>query len=198
MLVNVKDKSFDLVTSTLRYSFHVADSGDLIHDHFGSLVEPIRVQETEPHGWGGLETERRKEFPDSGRGDFRLPAFRIRHAGGTTVTQFKYAEHRIEKTKPALDGLTYCAGHNAETLVVTLKDDLAKLRVELTYVPYDRHDCITRSWKLFNDSGETVTLEKVGQAMDMDIKDWDMVYLMGDWASETQLVRRKVERGLQG
>ena len=199
-LVNVNAKSFDLITSALRYSFHVSDSGDLIHDHFGALVQPNPARELPPHGWGTLETERRKEFPDHGRGDFRQPAFHIRHADGRTVTHFKYAEHRMVIGKPELDAMPFCAGHMAETLIVVLKDEIAKLRVEITYCPYDRHDCITKSWKIFNDGDKPVTLERVGSGLDMEVKEegWEMMYLMGDWASEAQLVRRKVEKGTQG
>ncbi len=73
-----------------------------------------------------------QEYPSYGNPDLRSPAIQIKLANGTTVTDFRYYSHEIYKGKKELQGLpaTYVENEDeAETLEITLKDELAGLKV---------------------------------------------------------------------
>lgn len=72
-------------------------------------------------------------------------------ANGTTVTDFRYYSHEIYKGKKELQGLpaTYIENEDeAETLEITLKDELAGLKVVLSYTVFENYDAITRSCRI--------------------------------------------------
>ena len=82
-----------------------------------------------------------QEYPSYGNPDLRSPAVQIKLANGTTVTDFRYYSHEIYNGKKALQGLpaTYVENEDeAETLEITLKDELAGLRVILSYTVFKK------------------------------------------------------------
>lgn len=201
-----KDVVFCLSGPNVEYRFHVdGDNGDLVHDHFGSPTGTHRKRvDAQRHGWTGALHEARREFPDLGRGDFRLPAIRIRHGEGRghTTTAFKYKSHSIVNGKPQLDGLPHIFTRkdaDAQTLIIHLSDDIAKISIDLTYSIFPGQNTITRSFQVKNDGSNEVTIERAFSfSVDMEEEEWDMVYLSGDWAREGVQSRQRVHRGVQG
>ena len=187
---------------TVEYRFHVNAEGDLIHDHYGPPAPTLRDRdETNPKGWGLPICESLREFPDSGRGDFRIPSFHIRHASGTTVTHFKYKGHELLPGKPALDGLPATFGKlgEVETLVVKLADGVSKVEVELMYSLFAAQGAIVRSFRIINNSEGTIEIERASPfSLDLLGEEWDFIKLHGDWSKEAQLERTKVVHGIQG
>ncbi|TYJ58114.1 hypothetical protein B9479_001210 [Cryptococcus floricola] len=200
--IQVDGLNFTLSGPSVSYQFHVNDDGDLIHDYFGAFAaDPIRDLTEPGNGWRSPLAQHRREFPDQGRGDFRLPAFHIRHDSGSTVSQFVYEGHDIIEGKPALDGLpaTWGNASDVSTLQVYLVDQQSSLTATLSYSIFPDIGAITRSFKLKNEGEANVTLERaMSWSLDLPPDDWEMVQLSGDWASEGRAMRRPVYTGVQG
>jgi alpha-galactosidase len=77
--------------------FHVDhNSGDLVADHFGGAISDFTPPAVPwDAGWNAEMANDRREFPDFGRSDPRLPAIHIEHADGDTVSAFRYQSHNI-------------------------------------------------------------------------------------------------------
>ncbi|KAK7740599.1 hypothetical protein SLS62_011100 [Diatrype stigma] len=202
--VVVDGQEFALNGDGVSYRFHVNETtGDLISTHFGGPVtESVATPPLpEPNGWVGLPGRVRREYPDLGRGDFRVPAFQIRQSAGYTVSDFRYASHEIVPGKPALPGLpaTFGGEDDATTLVVRLYDSVSAVAANLSYSVFPRLDAVVRSVSITNEGAGNITLGKIASlSVDLPFEDLDMIELRGDWAREAQRVRRKVEYGTQG
>lgn len=195
--------SFALNGNSVTYRFHVdEDTGDLISDHFGgSATEDVLIESPQVNGWVGLPGRVRREYPDLGRGDFRVPAVRIRQSAGYTVSDLRYRSHDVVAGKPALPGLpsTFGTADEVTTLVIHMYDNYSSIAVDMSYSIFPRHDAIVRSVNITNQGEHNITIEKLASlSVDLPFADMDMIELRGDWAREATKVRRKVEYGTQG
>ncbi|KAF4975627.1 hypothetical protein FZEAL_7618 [Fusarium zealandicum] len=202
--IRVDGTSFALNGDNVSYRFHVDNTtGDLINDHYGGPVseDGITAEIGPVQGWVGLLGRVRREFPDHGRGDFRLPAFQIQQSSGTTVTDFRYRSHQVVKGKPGLPGLpsTFGDSEDVSTLVVHLYDNYSSIAADLTYSIFPKYDAIVRSVNITNQGNTTINLNKVSSwSIDLQHDDMDLIEIRGDWAREGMRLRRKVDFGTQG
>jgi alpha-galactosidase len=187
----------------MSYRFHVdEESLELVNDHYGGYVTEDSAESIPT--WGGSWTRnghRAREFPDVGKGDFRLPAVRIKQAQGYTMCNFQYQSHALIDGKPGLPGLPSLFDHaaRASTLVITLMDEHSSVSAELSYTVFPAHDAIARSVKILNNSDDTVVLEKLASfSIDLPYSDYDLIQLQGEWGRECNRIRRRVDYGLQG
>ncbi|KAI2871943.1 CAZyme family GH36 [Aspergillus niger] len=196
--------SFALNGDNVSYRFHVNSStGDLISDHFGGVVSGTIPSLVEPavNGWVGMPGRIRREFPDQGRGDFRIPAVRIRESAGYTVSDLQYVSHEVIEGKYALPGLpaTFGDAQDATTLVVHLYDNYSSVAADLSYSIFPKYDAIVRSVNVTNQGPGNITIEALASiSIDFPYEDLDMVSLRGDWAREANVQRSKVQYGVQG
>ncbi|KAM0347632.1 hypothetical protein ACHAPU_004645 [Fusarium lateritium] len=202
--IHVDGTSFALNGDNVSYRFHVDNTtGDLINDHYGGPVaeDTITAEIGPVQGWVGLLGRVRREYPDHGRGDFRLPAFQIQQASGTTVTDFRYKSHELVQGKPGLPGLpsTFGNSDDVSTLVVHMYDNYSSIAADLTYSIFPKYDAIVRSVNITNKGNSTINLKKVSSwSIDLQQENLDLIEIKGDWAREGMRVRRKVDFGTQG
>ncbi|KAL3449701.1 alpha-galactosidase C [Aspergillus insuetus] len=200
----VTDQSFALNGATASYNFHVdSDTGDLITDHFGAAVSPPLPSPVDPaiNGWVGLPGRVRREFPDEGRGDFRIPAIRIRQSAGYTVSDLQYDSHEVVSGKPALPGLPSTFGEEGDvsSLIVHLVDSVSNVEADLVYSVFPKYDAVVRSVNVTNRGDGSVSVEALASfSVDFPDEELDMISLRGDWAREATRQRRRVEYGVQG
>ncbi|KAF2963202.1 hypothetical protein GQX73_g10366 [Xylaria multiplex] len=195
--------SFSLSSSSISYRFHVDPwTLDLIHDHWGGYAaESVPELTGSTSGWGGPYTYRLREFPDSGRGDFRVPAIHIQHASGDTVSAFSYTGYEVQAGKPGLPGLpaTYGDEEDVSTLIVHLHDKHSAISADLYYSIFPEHNAIARSFRLTNKGNSTATILRASSwSIDTPNEELDLIDLRGDWAHEAQISRRSVGYGEQG
>ncbi|EAU37274.1 alpha-galactosidase C precursor [Aspergillus terreus NIH2624] len=202
--VVVNGTAFTLNGDHVSYRFHVDDAtGDLFSDHFGPRVSgnfPTEIV-SQVNGWVNTIGRVRREFPDQGRGDFRIPAIRIRQTAGYTVSELLYRSHTVIPGKPALPGLpaTFGSEEDVTTLVVHLYDEISEVAADLSYSIFPKYDAVVRSVNVTNQGAGNITIETLASlSVDFPYEDLDMVYLRGDWAREAHSERRKVEYGTQG
>jgi alpha-galactosidase len=142
-----------------------------------------------------------QEYPAFGNTDFRSPAYQVRQADGSTITDLAYRSHRIIKGKPELEGLpsTYVEREEeAETLELRLFDELIGLEAVLSYTVFSEHDAIARSVRFRNLGNEPLSLLRAMSAcVDLPASDYEMLHLAGDWARERGISRRRLAPGMQ-
>ncbi|MGY3766200.1 alpha-galactosidase [Vagococcus vulneris] len=209
---NSENKTFHLSNNSISYIMTIEEGGYLAHLYYGRKIKEYnglsdypRINRSFSPNLPG-STDRMysldtllMEYPGFGNGDFRQPAHMIYHKNGTQVTDFKYLTHEIVKGKPKLAGLpaTYTTRDDeAETLIITLIDELTQMTVDLLYTIFAAENVITRSSLFKNNGVDDVRLQKVA-SMSMDIAscDLDLIHFPGTWARERQLVREKISSG---
>lgn len=213
--INVSGTSFSLNTPSLSYRFHVSQAdpvpegspiplGELVHDHFGSpSTENVPDHDSRIATHAPKIKTSRRELGDLGRGDFRLPAIHLRHEDGKghTVSHFTYKSHEVLEGKPKLEGLPATWGKDGEvkTLRVKMVDERSGVEAVLSYSVFPSCDAIARSIRLENKGKAGVTIERLASwCTDMDVGEWEMVQLCGEWIREGRKVRRPVYPGTQG
>jgi len=174
----------------------------LISDHFGGPVDdftgPAAIY---PSGWSDGLTNVRREFPDVGRSDFRLPAIHISHADGNTVSAFTYQSNEINQGKPALPGLPATFGNSSDvtTLIVRLYDNYSDISAALSYSIFPKYNAIARSFQITNNGSAPISIERAASfSTDLPNLDLKMLELQGDWAHEMNRVIRSVDFGETG
>ncbi|RMZ69909.1 alpha-galactosidase 2 [Pyrenophora seminiperda CCB06] len=198
--INAAGTNFTLTADGMSYLFHVdTDTGDLISDHFGGpttdFTPPAKIN---PSGWVAGIGNARREFPDIGRGDFRLPAIHIEHADGDTVTAFRYQSHDIVDGKPGLPGLpaTYGEAGNVTTVIVHMYDNVSDVSAALSYSIFPRYNAIARSFSITNNGSNDIVIERASSfSTDFPNLELEMIEPYGDWSHEFQTVKRKIDYG---
>ncbi len=141
------------------------------------------------------------EYPVFGSPDLRNPALAIKYEDGSSITKLEYSSHKIIAGKPKLEGLPAIyteSDEEANTLIITLRDNLKNIDVELMYSVLEDYDVITRSVKVINQSDDKVKLESVLSAsLDFQYGDFDLMHSPGTWAYERVPQRVKVMNGKQ-
>ncbi|KAF1922739.1 glycoside hydrolase family 36 protein [Didymella exigua CBS 183.55] len=192
--------NFTLTGDDVSYLFHVnTASGDLVSDHFGApvtdFVPPAFIL---PWGWHDGKVNDRREFPDIGRGDVRLPAIHIEHSNGDTVSAFLYQSHEIVPGKPSIPGFPATYGNESDvtTLQVQLYDNVSDVGAVLSYSIFPKYNAIARSFKITNNGTSDIVIERAASfSFDFPNLDFEVIEPHGDWYHEMNTVRRKVDYG---
>jgi alpha-galactosidase len=208
-------QTFHLRTPSTSYIMQVIAGGMLAHVYWGRRLQAASWpgmrnghEDAAPPARADLgdrdfsPNTQPQEFPGYGTGDFRHPAYQARLANGTTVTELRYASHRIVAGKPGLEGLpaTYVEGDGeAATLEITLRDAQSGLVAVLSYTAFANHDAIARSVRFTNDGRAPLRLARAySAAVDFPHANFELLHLSGDWARERDIFRRRLEPGMQG
>ena len=209
---NKEQQVFHLCNNQISYLIEVEEHGYLAHLYFGKkinhysghyqYVRDMRsfgpYPEAADHDTFSLDTVM-LEYPGYGFGDFREPAYNFKLKDGSRITDFRYDSFEIVQGKCAIEGLPHLYTNQAteaETLIITLKDDVAQLRLKLNYTIYQDYATVIRSTTLINDSTETVEINQLAsQSLDFPNRSFELIHLNGAWARERQLTREKIEIG---
>lgn len=141
------------------------------------------------------------EYPVFGSPDLRNPALSLRYDDGSSITKLSYVKYEKISGKPQLEGLpaTYAeSADEAETLIITLRDEVKNVVVELYYSVFYGYDAITRSARIINCGDSTVSLEgAMSASLDFQYGGFDLLHLPGTWAYERVPERTAVIKGKQ-
>ena len=209
---NKEQQVFHLCNNQISYLIEVEEHGYLAHLYFGKkinhysghyqYVRDMRsfgpYPEAADHDTFSLDTVM-LEYPGYGFGDFREPAYNFKLKNGSRITDFRYDSFEIVQGKCAIEGLPHLYTNQAteaETLIITLKDDVAQLCLKLNYTIYQDYATVIRSTTLINDSAETVEMNQLAsQSLDFPNRSFELIHLNGAWGRERQLTREKIEIG---
>ena len=213
IIFNKENMLFHIKSNRTSYVMRVLETGHLINLYWGRKIKSNKIDyivKKRPCGSFLADLDNidalhleviSQEYPSYGNPDLRSPAIQIKLENGTTVTDFRYYSHEIYKGKKGLQGLpaTYVEKEDeAETLEITLKDELAGIRVVLSYTVFENYDAITRSCRVINNSNNNVEILRVLSAnVDFNSNEFDLIQLSGAWARERHMVRTPLRSGNQ-
>lgn len=209
---NEKLKTFTLETKKSSYQMKVDELGYLLHTWYGKKIDAnddlsdviLKVD----RGFSGnpYETMDRgysldvlpQEYSTYGNGDYRVSAIEVIHPDGSNVLDLKYQEHKIYRGKYALDGLPafFWNEEDGETLVITLKDTLTNIYIELYYGVLEKDDIITRAVRIVNDSKDKVSVNRaMSSCLDFIDGRFDCIHFYGKHAMEREFQRTSLSHG---
>lgn len=214
IIFHKQSKCFHLYNNEVSYIMRIMENGQLENLYYGKKIhdkedftyfhdEAMRSQMSVCIPEPGLLSMQytRQEYPSYGTGDYRSPAVTIAQENGSRIIDFKYAGHEIYSGKKEILPLpaTYVEGkEEAETLEVTLHDNVMDTDLILSYTIYEAYPVITRNTKFVHKGKEKIVLERAMSAsvefLDMD---YEMVQLSGGWSRERYVKNRKLEMGIQ-
>ena len=183
----------------LYYGKAIRDREDFSHLHEKTGRSNLVICVPEP---GKLSMQYvRNEYPSYGTGDFRSPAFRVLQKNGSRISDFKYVKHDVLKGKPSMFPLpsTYADNDDeAETLIITLKDDVTNTELKLYYTIYEEFPVITRHAEFIHNGDEEIFLERaLSFSAEFLDKDYEMLQFSGSWGRERFIKKRRLEQGVQ-
>ena len=205
-------KLFQLDTTNTTYVIGLTQEGYVGHVYYGDRLFGEAVStllRTEEPPFTPSKNLREKsafldffpmEYPTGGIGDYRESCLDVRNEAGSKASEILYFSHVITNGKPRLEGLPASFGNDDEvqTLVITCKDLVLGLSVELMYSVFEKEDVIVRSTHVTNEGSQTLRLEKVYSAcLDMDNENFELLNLHGSWARERHIQRRELAYGKQ-
>lgn len=142
----------------------------------------------------------RQAYPGFGTTDFRNPAYELRQANGSHISDFRYTGFRVSAGKPELEHLPHAyveAAEEADTLELSLADALTGVELTLLFTIYRRRNVIARSARFTNRGADSVCLERA-MSLCVDFPDHELVWTQfsGSWARERTPVERPLEQGV--
>ena len=142
-----------------------------------------------------------QEFSTCGVGDFRLPSIELELPCGSCSADLRYTGFELRRGKYALEGLPAFRGteEEAETLVLFLEDNAARVRVELYYGVFEQYDLITRAVRVVNLGEEPARLRQCASlCLDFLRSDLDLITFNGCHLMERFPDRAPLRSGIQG
>lgn len=214
ILYNEATKVFHLQSQDTSYALKITDQGNLAHLYWGRKVtgnylnalyqiniRPSFTPSTDLDQLAYSLDTLQQELPAYGDSDFRNPAYQFQLPNGSTVTDFRYESHTIVNGKPKLDGLpsVYVEDEDeAQTLLITLRDELTNAAIVLSYTAFRNYSAITRSVQYRNEGTAELNMTRaLSMSVDMPSYNYEMLHLSGTWARERYIHRRKLEPGMQ-
>jgi len=211
---NEATKIFHLRSVDTSYILKVTDQGHLAHLYWGRSIgesdyeqlyiraqRPSFTPSTDMNDFTYSLDTLQQELPAYGNSDFRTPAYQFQLGDGTTVTNFLYESHQMIAGKPALEGLPSVyveAEDEAQTLLITLRDEYSHASIVLSYTVFRDYSAITRSVQYRNDGSDVLNLKRaLSMSVDLPAYNYEMLHLSGTWIRERQVYRRKLQPGMQ-
>lgn len=206
----IADKTFHfhLFTEETSYLMEVSGSGDLVHTYWGKRIHsppqgawfnPVEVASFSPNPYASdkrisYDTMPR-EFPDFGRSDYSSSAIEITDPeSGSHIVNPIFKSYTIVPAKPPLSGLPAVYTENdsdAQTLIITLKDEKLNLEFYLYYTVFSDFNVITRHTAVRNFSKHSIRIEKILSCTIDFLSDanFEMLHLHGAYSRECRPAR---------
>ncbi len=214
IVFNEKTGEFHLYNGSISYIMKILRNGQMGQLYFGRqvakredygyLVEnryrPVSAYVFDNEYSFSLE-HLKQEYPSYGTTDFRMPALEITQENGSKITDFKYVSHKIYKGKPGLKGLpaTYVESEDeADTLELTLRDELLGVDMTLLYTIFGHENAIARSARFENQGGETYQITRaMSLCLDLPDDEYEWIQFSGAWGRERHVKTRMLQQGIQ-
>ena len=215
IVLNEQKSLFTLCTKTSMYQMKTDQYGVLLHTYYGKKTEIFDYSyliQRRDHGFSGnpyqagndrtysLDTLP-QEYSCFGSGDYRQSALSVRYQTGARALELRVKDFEILEGKyriPGLPSIYAEDGNRADTLVITMKDDVEDVCVKLYYGVLENLDLITRAVCVENRGAAPVFLERVmSMCLDKPYGNYDWITFYGKHEMERQLSRTAVHHGVQ-
>ena len=207
ILFDQSTNCFHLFNDRISYIFRLAGGKYPMHVHWGRRVRTVSDELLTRRTIWTEETFSLNETSldflpmecPTFAGDLREGMIHVIHQNGTSAMLLEYESHRIMDGKPSLGALPSARGDKAQSLLLTLRDRISSIVVELCYTIYEDIDVIARSARIVNEGLTPATLDKALSAcVDFEGADYNLITLSGAWVRERQMYTRALVPGTQG
>lgn len=183
-----ESRTFLINTPNSTYAFCVNEDNTITNLHWGARVDydfdmPKAEEIRETCEWNDSPHVKRGEFCAWGGRFYQEPCLKVTFSGGVRDCMLIYDSHKISES--------------ADELVITLKDKVYPLYVDLFYKIYDGLDLIDKHSVIRNCGEESFTVESaMSGGMYLPWSDDYMLTVMGSaWAREYDIRREKMSYG---
>lgn len=155
------DNLFRLNGKDVSYIIAVTPSGEAVHSYFGKKLRTRDSYETNfdlaPSASCNVIPnnvsfdKEMMEYSSYGYGDLHTPMYQVENKDGNYVSHLLCTGYEIKKGACGIEGMPglFEGDKNAETLSLTLCDEIIGLEVVLNYVVFEEYNIIARSACLF-------------------------------------------------
>ncbi|MBR6638107.1 MAG: alpha-galactosidase, partial [Lachnospiraceae bacterium] len=191
------------------YIMFVNEMGDLLHFYFGKKIadcDYYQMKDEWNEIWGFVSNQIAldvypQEYPAYGYSDLRNPAYQVVNKHGNAVSRLIVKEIEILKGVAHVEGMPELIDNentSAETLKVTLVDEIIDLKTELYYTVFDEYNVIARSAVIINGADKEVEiLSAYSTSIDFPMDDYDIVHFAGAWGRERDMHRTLLTMGMK-
>lgn len=191
------------------YIMFVNETGDLLHFYFGKKIadcDYYLMKDEWNEIWGFVSNQIAldvypQEYPAYGYSDLRNPAYQVVNKHGNAVSRLIVKEIEILKGVAHVEGMPELIDNentSAETLKVTLVDEIIDLKTELYYTVFDEYNVIARSAVIINGADKEVEiLSAYSTSIDFPMDDYDIVHFAGAWGRERDMHRTSLSMGMK-
>lgn len=196
--------TFYLSGKQVSYIMLIGEKGDLLHYYYGRKIPTADYSPYNPAWplWTRVEEENytlefiEQEYPGFGHVDLRPGSYKVRYEDTSEVTRLTYKSYDIRKGTQEIKGMPTVFGAQAETLEISLGDELTGLEVKLYYTIFDEYDVVIRKTEFVNNCGQSITLENVASAaIDLPVGNYEVIHFAGSWAREFEMCRNNLTIG---
>lgn len=209
IVFNDTAKTITLHTKNSSYQMKIGNLDYLLHLYYGPSIcdtdMSYQIMQYD-RGFSGNPYESRnsrtfsldaqpQEFSTQQQGDFRTASIEVVNSDGSYSFHGKAVNHKITKGKYSLKSLpaTFSTENDtADSLEVTLLDNVSKVEVTLLYGVFEEADIITRAVKVKNLGNAPIHLKKI-MSVCLDFLNgsgMDLVSLPGRYGQERQVERQ--------
>ncbi|WP_282801104.1 alpha-galactosidase [Secundilactobacillus kimchicus] len=212
--VNEETLVFHLQTDHTSYIFKIMKNGEAGQVYFGKKIHAratySNLMSREWRDASPSLSEENQNFQPStikaeyssfGKGDFRYPAFQVTQENGSRISELKYENYLLLDGKRRLTNLPSTFDEtkdDAQTLILSFKDQITGLTLNLNYGIFPHQDIIVKSAKFINSSSENLVLNRaLSSQLDLPDSNYDLIQFSGAWARERHLYRNQLRPGIQ-
>ncbi len=209
IVFNDTAKTITLHTKNSSYQMKIGNLDYLLHLYYGPSIcdtdMSYQIMQYD-RGFSGNPYESRnsrtfsldaqpQEFSTQQQGDFRTASIEVVNSDGSYSFHGKAVNYKITKGKYSLKSLpaTFSTENDtADSLEVTLLDNVSKVEVSLLYGVFEEADIITRAVKIKNLGNAPIHLKKI-MSVCLDFLNgsgMDLVSLPGRYGQERQVERQ--------
>ena len=192
------------------YIMFVNETGDLLHFYFGKKIadcDYYAMKDEWKEIWGFVSNQLPldiypQEYPAYGYSDLRNPAYQVVNKHSNAVSRLVVKDVEILKGVAHVKGMPALIQNestSAETLKVTLVDEIIDLKAELYYTVFDEYNVIARSAIIINGAAdrEVELLSAYSASVDFPLDDYDIVHFAGAWGRERDIHRTSLTMGMK-
>ena len=200
-MVLTNGKVFILNTRNLSYVFHVDETGLVLHDYFGQLlniedfnIEPISQKNTIAKGGTVIYKEAVNpnlsmdvallEFSFPHKGDFKSTPILLKNKENGYVFDFQYESYTLNEEVKIESELPTPRDANQE-LIIHLREKHSNVRVDVRFLVFEESDVIARNMAIVNEGKEELeVLKALSLQLDLFNNNYQATHFTGGWASE--------------
>ena len=200
-MVLTNGKVFILNTAKLSYVFHVDETGLVLHDYFGQLlniedfdISALMQKNTVAKGTSTIFKEEVNpnlcmdvallEFSFPHKGDYKSTPILLKNKENGYVFSFEYESYSLNK-EVKIESELPTPRDADEELIIHLREKHSNVRVDVRFLVFADSDVVARNMVIVNEGKEDLeVLKALSLQLDMFNNNYSVTHFTGGWASE--------------